>query len=51
MHSQFSASENNRYLIRSTNTGFTEVINPFGKIEAEISPNKEGYLTADIYVK
>ena len=51
MHSQFSAAENNKYLLRSANTGFTEVVNPYGKIIAKLEPNTEGFLVADIFIK
>ncbi len=51
MFSQSSAAENHQYIIRAANTGFTEIINPYGKVVASLEPNKEGVLVADIYVK
>jgi len=50
-HSRASASENHRYLLRVANTGVTEVVNPYGKVEAKLDINKEGILLADIYIK
>ena len=43
------AAESMRYVARVTQTGITEVINPFGKVLKSIPIDKEGYLTADIY--
>ena len=45
------AAENGKYLIRANNTGITEVINPYGKIVAQLPQHQEGFLIADIYVK
>jgi apolipoprotein N-acyltransferase len=40
----FRAIENKRYLIRSTNTGLTSIINPVGITIKELSPFTEGIL-------
>ncbi len=50
MHARLHSSENKRYLIRATNTGLTFVINPYGKKIAQLPPNQEGVLVADIFV-
>ena len=50
MHAVFRAAENRRSVIRSTNGGITCVIDPNGKIIAEIDPFIEGYLVADVPV-
>jgi len=51
MYSRFSAAENNKYLVRVANTGYTFIANPYGKIVAQLEPNKEGILIGDIYLK
>lgn len=50
-HSQFSASETNKFLLRATNNGFTQVINPYGKVIASLKNGKEGILITDILLK
>jgi apolipoprotein N-acyltransferase len=47
--SRARAAENMRYLARSTQTGVTELISPFGKVIASIPADKAGYLAGDIY--
>ncbi len=44
----FRAIENRRFLIRSTYTGYTAVVNPLGKTIAAIPPFSEGKLTVDV---
>ena len=44
----FCAIENRRYLIRSTYTGYTAVVNPLGKTIASIPPFTEGMLTMNV---
>ena len=38
----FRAIENHRYLIRSTNTGFTAIVNPLGATTVKLPPYTEG---------
>jgi apolipoprotein N-acyltransferase len=38
----FRAIENRRYLVRSTNSGYTAVVDPLGRTIAQISPFQEG---------
>lgn len=45
-----NAAVNRLYIIRATNTGITEVINPYGKVVAKLEPRKTSYLITDIYV-
>ncbi len=42
------AIETKRYLIRSTNTGYTTIIDPFGKIESDLEAFKSGILEQSI---
>ena len=44
----FRAIENRRYLVRSTNTGLSAVVDPLGKTVAEIPPYSEGSATAQV---
>jgi apolipoprotein N-acyltransferase len=44
----FRAIENRRFLIRSTYTGYTAVVNPLGKTIAAIPAFTEGKLTVDV---
>lgn len=44
----FRAIETRRYLVRSTNTGFTAVVNPLGQTIASLEPYSEGILEAAI---
>jgi len=48
--SRLKALEKNKYVIRSSNTGYTQVINPYGKIIARIEPYRSGTLSAKIYI-
>ncbi len=42
-HSVFRAIENNKYLLRTGNTGITAVITPKGEVKGKIEPLKRGY--------
>lgn len=44
----FRAIENRRYLLRSTNTGLTAVIDPLGRMLASLAPYSEGVLPMEI---
>jgi apolipoprotein N-acyltransferase len=44
LQSRMRAVENDRYLLRATNTGITALISPHGKIAEEIPPDREGVL-------
>jgi apolipoprotein N-acyltransferase len=44
----FRAIENRRFLVRSTYTGYTAVVNPLGKTIADIPPFSEGTLKVDV---
>ena len=44
----FRAIENRRFLVRSTNTGFTTIIAPTGKLVHSLKPFTEGTLLAEI---
>ncbi len=46
---RFRALETRTYLLRSTNTGFTSVIDPFGRVVASLDQFTEGVLKADFY--
>ncbi len=46
---RLKAIENRKFLIRSTNTGFTVVLNPFGKIVSSIPVNKLGILQTTVF--
>lgn len=51
--SQFTrlrAAENAKYLLRATNDGITQIINPFGKVIYSSEPKKQKILIGDIYV-
>lgn len=48
--SQFRALENRRYLVRTTNTGITAVINPSGIIVDQLEPFRETYLMYNLKV-
>jgi apolipoprotein N-acyltransferase len=43
------AAENYKYFATSTQTGITQVINPFGKVVASLEPEKEGFLSFTVY--
>lgn len=46
----FRAIENKRYLLRSTNTGLTAIINPLGKIEAKSPVFSQSILNHNIFL-
>ena len=50
LYPNLMAAENGKYLIRATNTGITKIVNPYGKIEAQLQPYKRGILIGDIYL-
>ena len=43
--------ENQRYSIRSTNTGISAVISPFGEIEEYIQFNEKGVISKKIFAR
>ena len=45
----FRAIENRRYLIRSTNTGLTAIVNPLGQTTSQLPPFGEGTLLAEVH--
>jgi apolipoprotein N-acyltransferase len=45
---RFRAVENRRFLVRSTNTGFTSLIAPTGRLVDSIPPFSEGTLLAEV---
>ena len=46
----FRAVENNNYLVRSANKGFTAIINNKGKIVKLLNPNEKGNIQANIQI-
>ena len=48
--SKLRAAENKKYVLRATNTGITQVINPSGKVIGKLEPYKEGILISEIYI-
>ena len=44
----FRAIENNRFLLRSTNTGLTAIVDPLGRTVSSLSPYSEGTLRGEI---
>ncbi len=44
LHSRIRASENNKYLLRVSNNGITQIINNRGKVVDKLEINKEGIL-------
>lgn len=48
MIASFRAIENRRYLLRSTNTGLTAVVDPLGRTPASLLPFTEGVLPMEI---
>lgn len=44
------AAENAKYVVRATNDGITQIINPFGKVVYSAEPKKQKILIGDIYV-
>lgn len=49
--SELRASTYNKYFIRSSNSGFSEVIDPFGNIINKIPEQVSDYAVTDIYIK
>jgi apolipoprotein N-acyltransferase len=47
----FRAIENDRYLLRSTNTGLTAVVDPLGRTLASLLPYTEGVLPMEVSLK
>ena len=50
LYTNLRAAENSKYLIRTTNTGITKIVNPYGKVEAQLQPYARGILIGDIYL-
>jgi apolipoprotein N-acyltransferase len=50
LYPNLRAAENGKYLIRATNTGITKIVNPYGKVEAQLAPYTRGILIGDIYL-
>jgi apolipoprotein N-acyltransferase len=46
LQARMRAIENNRYLLRATNTGITAAIRPDGRVEAQLPPDKPAVLRA-----
>jgi apolipoprotein N-acyltransferase len=44
----FRAIENRRYLVRSTNTGYSAVVDPLGRTIASIRPFREGIIAVSV---
>lgn len=47
-HSILRSVENNRYLVRSANSGISAIISPKGEVISSISEGKTGYVKAEI---
>ena len=45
------AIETGRFIVRSANTGISAIISPLGEVVDELSPNTEGYVIADVYMR
>lgn len=45
------AVENGRYVVRSANTGISSVIDPMGRVVESLGANREGYVTAEVYLR
>lgn len=48
LYSMLRAAENYKYLIRATNTGVTQIINPYGKTEHMLEENERKILIGEI---
>lgn len=48
--SQFRALENRRYLLRTTNTGITAVVDPRGQVVAQLPLNQSGFLAHNLKI-
>jgi apolipoprotein N-acyltransferase len=51
MIAAFRAIENDRYLLRSTNTGLTAVVDPLGRTLASLLPYTEGILPMEVSLR
>jgi len=47
--SRARAAENMRYLARVTQTGITQIIDPFGKVVRRLPPNRSAFLIGEVY--
>jgi len=45
----YRSIENRRYVIRSTNTGISMIIDPFGNIVKQLSLNRQGTISSKVY--
>ena len=50
LFTRLRAAENAKYLVRATNDGITQIVNPFGKVVYSLEPKKQKILIGDIYV-
>lgn len=50
LFSRLRAVENGKYVVRATNTGITQVVDPFGKVVARLDPYLEGVLVFTIRI-
>lgn len=50
LYPRLSAIENKQYMLRVTNTGRTMIVDPYGKIVAELPPNTQGILHGTILI-
>jgi len=50
LFTRLRAAENAKYLVRATNDGITQIVNPFGKVVYSSEPKKQKILIGDIYV-
>lgn len=50
LYTNLRSAENGKYLVRAANTGITKIVNPFGKVEAQLQPYTRGILVGDIYL-
>jgi len=49
--SELRAATYGKYYVRSANTGFSQVVDPFGNVINSIPYHKEGYMNTDIYIR
>ena len=50
LYTNLRAAENGKYLVRATNTGITKIVNPYGKVEAQLEPYTRRILIGDIHL-
>ena len=50
LYSRLNAAESGMYVLRATNTGITQVINPYGKVVGQLPSNSRGILVRTIYL-